>query len=330
MRLRLRLARRGRAARALPPRHDRVGEPTLAALRPARPVPSRRSPIGRLACRTSIPIIAVTGSSGAGTTSVTRTFEHIFRRENDHRRVHRGRRFHRYDRERDEAARWPRPSARGNRALQPLRPARRTCSPSSRRCSATTARPARGRRRKYLHDDAGGARLRAARRAPSPTGRTCPTAPTCCSTKACTAAVVTDDVDIAQHADLLIGVVPIDQSRVDPEDPPRQGHARLFHRGGDRHDPAPHARLRALHLPAVLATHINFQRVPMVDTSNPFIARYIPTPDESLVVIRFANPRASTSRTCCRCCTTRSCRARTRSWCRAGRWTSRCSSSSRR
>ncbi|NOX74659.1 MAG: phosphoribulokinase, partial [Alphaproteobacteria bacterium] len=38
-------------------------------------------------------------------------------------------------------------------------------------------------------------------------------------------------------------------------------------------------------------TDINFQRVPVVDTSNPFISRSIPTPDESLVVIRFANPR---------------------------------------
>jgi phosphoribulokinase len=31
--------------------------------------------------------------------------------------------------------------------------------------------------------------------------------------------------------------------------------------------------------------------VPIVDTSNPFIARWIPTADESMVVIRFANPR---------------------------------------
>ena len=38
-------------------------------------------------------------------------------------------------------------------------------------------------------------------------------------------------------------------------------------------------------------TDINFQRVPIVDTSNPFIARWIPTAGESLVVIRFANPR---------------------------------------
>ena len=31
--------------------------------------------------------------------------------------------------------------------------------------------------------------------------------------------------------------------------------------------------------------------MPIVDTSNPFIARWIPTPDESMLVIRFANPR---------------------------------------
>jgi phosphoribulokinase len=38
-------------------------------------------------------------------------------------------------------------------------------------------------------------------------------------------------------------------------------------------------------------THVNFQRVPMVDTSNPFIAREVPSPDESMVVIRFAQPK---------------------------------------
>ena len=29
----------------------------------------------------------------------------------------------------------------------------------------------------------------------------------------------------------------------------------------------------------------------MVDTSNPFVARWIPTADESMVIIRFARPR---------------------------------------
>jgi len=43
--------------------------------------------------------------------------------------------------------------------------------------------------------------------------------------------------------------------------------------------------------PQFTETDINFQRIPTVDTSNPFIARWIPTPDESMVVIRFRNPR---------------------------------------
>jgi phosphoribulokinase len=44
-------------------------------------------------------------------------------------------------------------------------------------------------------------------------------------------------------------------------------------------------------VPQFSRTHVNFQRVPMVDTSNPFIARDIPTADESMVVIRFADPK---------------------------------------
>jgi phosphoribulokinase len=43
--------------------------------------------------------------------------------------------------------------------------------------------------------------------------------------------------------------------------------------------------------PQFSQTHVNFQRVPTVDTSNPFISRHIPSPDESILVIRFANPK---------------------------------------
>ena len=43
--------------------------------------------------------------------------------------------------------------------------------------------------------------------------------------------------------------------------------------------------------PQFTHTHVNVQRVPCVDTSNPFIAREIPAPDESMVVIRFAQPK---------------------------------------
>jgi len=38
--------------------------------------------------------------------------------------------------------------------------------------------------------------------------------------------------------------------------------------------------------PQFSRTDINFQRIPTVDTSNPFVSREVPTSDESLVVIR--------------------------------------------
>jgi phosphoribulokinase len=43
--------------------------------------------------------------------------------------------------------------------------------------------------------------------------------------------------------------------------------------------------------PQFTYTDINFQRIATVDTSNPFVARDIPTPDESFVVIRFRTPK---------------------------------------
>ena len=44
------------------------------------------------------PIIAVTGSSGAGTTTVMKSFAHIFRREGLKAQIIEGDSFHRYDR----------------------------------------------------------------------------------------------------------------------------------------------------------------------------------------------------------------------------------------
>jgi len=50
------------------------------------------------------PIIAITGSSGAGTTSVTRTFANMFRREHVNAAIIEGDSFHRYDRKAMRAA----------------------------------------------------------------------------------------------------------------------------------------------------------------------------------------------------------------------------------
>ena len=104
-------------------------------------------------------------------------------------------------------------------------------------------------------------------------------------------AVVTPEVNVARHADLTIGVVPI----INLE------WIQKLHRDkqtrGYSTEAVVDTILRRMPdyvnyiCPQFSETHINFQRVPTVDTSNPFTARYIPAADESFVVIRFANPK---------------------------------------
>ncbi|HTS52223.1 MAG TPA: phosphoribulokinase, partial [Burkholderiales bacterium] len=103
--------------------------------------------------------------------------------------------------------------------------------------------------------------------------------------------IVTDEVNVARHVDLLVGVVPI----INLE------WIQKLHRDqtlrGYSQEAVVDTILRRMPdyvnyiCPQFARTHINFQRVPTVDTSNPFIARYIPTADESFVVIRFADPK---------------------------------------
>jgi phosphoribulokinase len=102
--------------------------------------------------------------------------------------------------------------------------------------------------------------------------------------------VVTDAVDIAQHADVRIGVAPV----VNLEWIQKIHRDRLTR--GYSTEAVIDTILRRMPdltyiCPQFTQTPINFQRVPTVDTSNPFVARWIPAPDESLIVIRFANPR---------------------------------------
>ncbi len=95
---------------------------------------------------------------------------------------------------------------------------------------------------------------------------------------------------MAKHVDLLIGVVPIVNLEWNQK----------IHRDTKQRGYQPEAVtdtiLRRMHdyvhyiAPQFSATDVNFQRVPTVDTSNPFIARDIPTLDESFIVIRFRDP----------------------------------------
>ena len=104
-------------------------------------------------------------------------------------------------------------------------------------------------------------------------------------------AYVGDGFDLPKHSDLRIGVVPV----INLE------WAQKIHRDKAERGYSTEAVMDTIlrrmpdyvrHIcPQFTQTDVNFQRVPLVDTSNPFIARWIPTADESMVVIRFRNPR---------------------------------------
>ncbi len=104
-------------------------------------------------------------------------------------------------------------------------------------------------------------------------------------------AVVTDGIDIASHVDLLIGVVPvINLEWIQKLHRDRAARA-LHHRVGDRDATARMPDDLNFIVSQFTKTHINFQRVPVLDTSNPFSARFIPTLDESFLVVRFRDLR---------------------------------------
>ena len=234
------------------------------------------------------PIMAVTGSSGAGTTSVTRTIEQILRREKVSAAVVEGDSFHRYDREGMEAA-IREAESRGNRHFSHFSPEANLLDELEDLFS-TYAETGTGRYRRYFHDGEDG----------DPPAETQGTfgewrdldeGTDLLYYEGLHGGYVDDRIDIARHADLLVGVVPIinlEWIQKVHRDRTARGHsdeaivATILRRMPDY----------IQHIcPQFSRTDVNFQRVPHVDTSNPFIARYIPTLDESTLVIRFRDPQ---------------------------------------
>jgi phosphoribulokinase len=236
----------------------------------------------------SHPIIAVTGSSGAGTTSVMRTFEQIFRRERVTAAFIEGDSFHRYDR----AAMKQRMAdalSRGEHRFSHFGPDANLFAELEGLFS-NYGLTGRGKHRKYLHDEQEAARYRA-----EPGTFTeweeLPGDTDVLFYEGLHGAVACGEVDVARHVDLLIGVVPV----INLE------WIQKLHRDkstrGYSAEAVTDTILRRMHdyvhyiCPQFSRTHINFQRVPVVDTSDPFIARFIPTQDESFLVIRFGKPQ---------------------------------------
>jgi phosphoribulokinase len=234
------------------------------------------------------PIISVVGSSGAGTSTVKGTFEQIFRREGVKAVSIEGDAFHRYNRA-EMKAELQRRYAADDRTFSHFSYEANELGELE-RVFREFGDTGKGRTRVYVHDAA------EAERHGVPPGEFTAWAPfddgaDVLFYEGLHGCVVNDEVNLAALADLKIGVVPV----VNLE------WIQKIHRDraarGYSTEAVTDTILRRMHAyvhcicPQFTETDINFQRVPVVDTSNPFIARWIPTADESLVVIRFRNPR---------------------------------------
>ncbi len=234
------------------------------------------------------PIISVTGSSGAGTSTVKHTFEQIFRREGVKAAMIEGDAFHRFDREGMKAA-MADAEAGGNDHFSHFGPEANLLAELE-TLFRKYGESGSGKTRRYVHDQA------EAERYGAPPGtftawEELPGESDLLFYEGLHGAVVTDKINLAQYTDLTIGVVPV----INLE------WIQKIHRDraarGYSAEAVTQTILRRMPdyvnyiCPQFTQTDINFQRVPTVDTSNPFIARWIPTPDESMVVIRFRNPR---------------------------------------
>jgi len=234
------------------------------------------------------PIIAITGSSGAGTSTVMQSFQHIFRREKLNAQIVEGDSYHRYDRKAMRAI-MQEHDAEGNRNFSHFGPQANLLD-ELQQTFADYAKTGTGKVRKYLHDDAEAAPWKQEPGTFTP-WQDIPAGTDLLFYEGLHGAWEGSGIDIAAHVDLCVGVVPI----INLE------WIQKLHRDqklrGYSQEAVTDTILRRMpdyvsHIcPQFSRTHVNFQRVPIVDTSNPFIARDIPSADESMVVIRFANPK---------------------------------------
>lgn len=231
------------------------------------------------------PIVAVTGSSGSGTSSVKKAFEIIFRHEGITPAFVEGDSYHRYNRqEMDEVVKAAEQEGKNITHFGPEGNLFEDLENAFREYSEHGT----GKCRYYIHNDAEAAIHG------SPTG----TLTEWCDMPDNTdllfyeglhGAVITDTVNVHQYVDLVIGVTPIINLEW-----MQKIHRDKEYRGYSPED-ATKLILSRMHdyvhyiTPQFSRTDINFQRVPTVDTSNPFGASEIPTSDESFVVIHIRN-----------------------------------------
>jgi phosphoribulokinase len=234
------------------------------------------------------PVISVTGSSGAGTTSIRNTFSHIFDREGVTAAFIEGDAFHKYDRV-AMRKKIKEEEARGNNHFSHFGPEANLLH-ELQELFVQYGKTGSGRTRHYVHDRKE-AELYGAEPGTFTDWSEIESGTHLLFYEGLHGCVVAGDINLPKHADVKIGVVPV----INLE------WIQKIHRDRSTRNYSTEAVMDTIlrrmpdyvHYicPQFTETDINFQRVPTVDTSNPFIARWIPTPDESIVVIRFKNPR---------------------------------------
>jgi len=233
------------------------------------------------------PIIAVTGSSGAGTTTVRGALAHIFKRVDATAVFVDGDSFHRFNRV--EMKREVERANLENRNFSHFGPEGNLFDRQL-RLFQSYGETGTGEIRHYLHNEEEAAAYSQEPGTFTP-WESIPPDTDLLFYEGLHGGVVTDDIDMARHVDLLIGVAPtinlewIQKIRRDTKE---RGYEttevmRTIHR----------RMYDYMHyiVPQFSRTHINFQRIPMVDTSNPFRAGEVPTLDQSLVLIHFLTPK---------------------------------------
>ena len=237
---------------------------------------------------TKHPVIAITGSSGAGTTTVMSSFINIFRREKINAFMVEGDAFHRFDRM-EMRQKLKEAEASGNRHYSHFGPEANLFRELE-DLFRSYGENGSGRARKYLHDTTEAAPYKQEPGTFTPWADV-PPGSDLMFYEGLHGCVVDGDIDVSRYADLRVGVAPtinLEWIQKLHRDQKMRGYSQ---------EAVTDVILRRMpdyvsHIcPQFSRTQINFQRVPTVDTSNPFIARSIPTADESFLIIRFANPK---------------------------------------
>jgi phosphoribulokinase len=241
------------------------------------------------------PVIVVTGSSGAGTTTVKLAFENIFRREGIKAAVLEGDSLHSLNRAEFRAA-VAEAAEEGNYSFSHFGPEANHFNKIE-EIFKTYGETGMCKRRYYVHsEDEAELRNRHFGLTDLVPGVFTPWESIEQNSdllfyEGLHGLVVDEHIDAGKYVDLGIGVVPV----VNLE------WIQKIHRDKAERGYSAEATVDTILrrmpdyvkyiTPQFSRTHINFQRVATVDTSNPFIARDIPTPDESFVVIRFSKPK---------------------------------------